>query len=109
MKFRKPHGDMAGLSFFWAVAGGALMAMNAVPANPTFLSIGAFAVCCAVVVWLDVRAISWPLIILTASGVTVRWLVLTDQFRAAVSSASAAYMTNVIYQWKNSPEADLDS
>lgn len=109
MKFVKPHGDMAWLSFLWAVAGVALIAMNAVPINTPYLSIGVFSLSCAILVWLDVRAISWPLIILTAPGVIVPWLVLTDYFRAAASSASAAYMTYVIYQWNKSPESDLGS
>ena len=99
---------MAWLSVLWAVAGVALIAMNAIPINTTYLSIGVFSLCCAILVWLDVRAISWPLIILTAPGVVVPWLALNDHIRAAASSASAAYMTYVIYQWNNSPEPDSD-
>ena len=106
MKFSKPHGDMAWLSFLWAFAGVALIATNSVPMNATYLSIGVFSLSCAILVWLDVRAISWPLIILIAPGVIVPWLALTDHFRAAASSASAAYMMYVIYHWNSSPETD---
>jgi hypothetical protein len=100
---------MAWLSFLWAVAGVALIAMNAIPISTTNLWIGVFSLSCAILVWLDVRAISWPLIILTAPGVVVPWLALTDHIRAAASSALAAYMTYVIYQWNNSPESDSDA
>jgi len=112
MQFKVPPGSLSWLSALWVLLGGFVAFTSFARGEALFGSFCLVFVLAGVLVWLDIRAVAWPLIVWFGIVIVLGTILLAlkgAELRRFTSIGAAIYSIYELYQWRREGNRDPDA